>query len=333
MAKQVSLPPYTFGVELECFGVPATVVAWTLVQAGIPAVDAVHGIVGERHDREAAASARYDSTTWVVGSDGSVNGPHPLEIKSPVLKGPEGIATLRKALRTLTSLGLKTDHSTGLHVHVGVKNAPSDYAYTPKTSVELLKLWAKNEKEIEALVRKSRRAGQNGYCRPASERLKDLETRVTETPVYTCEAPPPNWRQYRDVDWETYRLYGYGEHRWASDGRKHMLPEPKALSTMTLDALGLMSNHYDAVSLASLRKYGTIEIRLHHGSLDDCEVTNWVLFVLGQVDMARKIDRGQVNKGRGRKPGLFANLPLGLRSHFKKQAAKFEAEEYDGRRR
>lgn len=331
MAK-FELPPYTFGVEIECFGVPTAVVAWALKQAKIQAVDlqAARGTVAatERAEWDEAASSRYNSQTWVIGSDCSVRGVHPMEIKSPILKGMAGIKTLRKVLRTLTGLGVQVNDTTGLHVHVGVAAAEGKYAYKARTAVELLKLWSKNEKEIEKLVHKSRRESRNGYCRPASARLAVLERNLPAEPEVTCEAPPSGFARWPEFDRANYITRGFGSYRWTRDGRYHQTPEPLSLDTLPLNRIGEHGDHYDAVSISSLLKYGTIEFRLHHGSVDALEVTSWVMFVVNQVDRARKVADGEVNMGRGRKPGIFMGLPMNIRTHFKNHAKKLEEMPY-----
>jgi len=328
MAK-FELPPYTFGVEIECFGVPTAVVAWTLNQAKIPAVD-LHMRrdsvpSAERALYDEAANGRYTGQTWIIGSDSSVRGVNPMEIKSPILKGMEGIKTLRKVCRLLTGLGIQVNETTGLHVHVGVKGAEGKYAYKATTAVELLKLWTKNEKQIEALIHKSRRQSRNGFCKPASTRLPELLRRIPTEPEIGCEAPPQGYHTWPEYDRANYVLRGHGGYLWARDNRYHASPEPISLATMSLTKLGEYGDHYDAVSLASLLKYGTIEFRLHHGSVDAAEVTSWAMLVVNMVERARKQTEGEVNTGRGRKPGIFCGLPLNLRGHFKAKAKALEA--------
>jgi hypothetical protein len=59
---------------------------------------------------------------WKAEADGSIDnghGGHKCEIVSPVLRGPEGLAQVAAAVRTLEAKGHRVNASTGVHIHVG----------------------------------------------------------------------------------------------------------------------------------------------------------------------------------------------------------------------
>lgn len=74
----------------------------------------------------------------------------------------------------------------------------------------------------------------------------------------------------------TKQSYVYGPSKWDRDGRflgySHRPPE-------TFAEWRQASSHYDAISLDRLNEYKTIEVRLHEGTTDMTEVTNWVTFL------------------------------------------------------
>jgi hypothetical protein len=320
--------PYTFGVEIECFGVPVPVVVWAFRKAGLTAVDTMSPGVARDEDWNRAARGQYDDRCWVIGGDGSIRGAHPMEIKSPILKGQEGIKALRTAVRVLNKIGCKVNNSTGLHVHVGVKNADTEHRHTPATVLEVLKRYDTHLSTIEGFIHADRRGGANQFCQP----IKAVVT--TMAPVVDASVERVMFNGY---DLTGYRL----AHNWneMSAAQKHdwiqynIGPVPRGTSrhtsgAATLDTIHQYGNHYDAVSIYSLGKYGTIEFRQHHGSMDAAEVCAWVMFVVNHVEQARlAVVRRQaiVSETRGRKPSLFTGLPSGVRKHLEARLAASRA--------
>lgn len=329
--KSTVLPPYTFGIEIECHGVPAAVVAWDLRRAGIRVCDT---LTSGDYDQDRTGDDRwtgYDNERWTVGSDGSVRGRFPLEIKSPILSGEKGLKTVRKVLGRLRKLGLAVNESCGLHVHVGAKNTPAG-ELTPRAVLEVLKRYHKHQTQIERLLDHGRRQDNNGFCKPVGPRIASVEGLIarSETPNLLPESPPSNWATMSAHQRAHWGLYGSGAFMWTSERnharrRNHEFPEPTIDGEVKigLDDIALCAEHYDAVSLESLRKYGTIEFRQHHGSLNGPEVASWIRFVVNHVEMARKTAAGEVNRGRGRRPGIFHGLPTNVRGHFAKRVRTY----------
>lgn len=100
----------TFGIEVECF-VPRGCMRVGPRHAGIE-------IGGEW------------PAGWKAESDGSLNsampGYMPVEIVSPILKGADGIAHIRKVGEILARLDARVNTTCGFHVHVGAKSAAGD---------------------------------------------------------------------------------------------------------------------------------------------------------------------------------------------------------------
>lgn len=330
--KQIASLPYTFGVELECLGIHPAVVAFVLDKAGITAFDTIHASTGTEAQRNAAARGRYTDAAlaqaWTIGADGSIRGNHPMEIKSPILQGMAGFVTLRKVLRALTAAGVQVNESTGLHVHVGVKGySDPKYNFTARGGLEVLRRWVSNEGEIVKFIPTQRRT--NRYCASPRNRLQTFEQQFRPR-LYGPEKPPPGYlsattEDQRRRNLDHWNMYGYGPFIWNSDGRAHEWPEHELNpDTIGFSHLANQTEHYDAVSLASYNKYGTIEFRLHQGSVNPDEVLNWTMFVINHVEQSRKVACGEVTQGRGRPASsLFGGLPNGVRKHFETQARKW----------
>ena len=102
-----------FGIEIETVGLSRTKLA-----------EAIHSVVGGtisndyRDVRITTASGR----TWKVVPDGSLSGgENSGEIVSPVL-GYDDIEELQNIIRAVRTAGARTDHSTGIHIHVGAES-------------------------------------------------------------------------------------------------------------------------------------------------------------------------------------------------------------------
>jgi hypothetical protein len=316
--------PYTFGVEIECFGVPVPVVAWAFRKAGIAHADTMSPNVARDENWNRAARGQYDEHCWVIGGDGSIRGAHPMEIKSPILKGQDGLKTLRKVIRLLKKVGCQVNSSTGLHVHVGVKNAPAEHRHTPATVLEVLKRYDTHLSTIEGFIHANRRGTANQFCQPIKAvvtSMGPLCDASVERVMYngydlTGFRLAPNWNDLSVAQKNEWVHYNIG-------------PVPRGPSrhlsgSASMDTLHAYGNHYDAVSIAALGKYGTIEFRQHHGSMDASEVCSWVLFVINHVEQARlavvKRTAATVER-RGRKPSLYTGLPSGVRKHFEARLA------------
>ena len=139
-----------FGIEIETVGLSRTKLA-----------EAIHSVVGGtvsndyRDVRITTASGR----TWKVVPDGSLSGgENSGEIVSPVL-GYDDIEELQNIIRAVRTAGARTDHSTGIHIHVGAER------FDAKSVVNLVKLVHKQERLLEhALGVSEQRLAR--YCRP-----------------------------------------------------------------------------------------------------------------------------------------------------------------------
>jgi hypothetical protein len=201
--------------------------------------------------------AEYDDRTWIIGTDGSVTGTNAMEIKSPILKGIEGFRTIRTFSKTL--LGLDVDRkptvnrSCGLHVHIGIANA--ERKFLADEVLMIMERYSSLKPEIDRLLARSRRSGEDSdYCTDFDSSIENVRDLIERMPGTQRRQP-----------------MGQGN----------------------LDQLANCAEHYDAVSIQSLDKYGTIEFRQHQGTLSGEKITNWIRFLLTHVDVSRYL----VSKG------------------------------------
>jgi hypothetical protein len=107
--------------------------------------------------------------------DGSLSGgENSGEIVSPVL-GYDDIEELQNIIRAVRTAGARTDHSTGIHIHV------DGARFDAKSVVNLVKLVHKQERLLEhALGVSEQRLAR--YCRPIEARfIERLEARRPKT--------------------------------------------------------------------------------------------------------------------------------------------------------
>jgi hypothetical protein len=269
-----SLPDYTFGCEIECFGPTSQYeIRDALVNAGLRAMresDRGYGV--------------YDNEIWAVGSDCSIDAPgsaRAFEIKSPILKGIEGLRAIRKACAVFRGLNLNVNKTCGLHVHVGIKNAANQFQVDE--ILEILRRYNDHKSKIDLLLAKSRRSGENEFCVDVDEAIESIEAAIEDNGDYLS----------------LNDLSGYGEH-------------------------------YDAVSVEALSKYGTLEFRQHHGTVSGKKITNWIKFLLNHVEMARKIVKAKKTpaKKAWKPDDIFNGQPKAVRKHFMEQAKRINGESF-----
>jgi len=136
----------SFGCEFELLGPE------TLVQNGSLRIGPYHHGI----------QVPFLPTGWTAERDGSIRskpGFTPVEVVSPVLRGPEGLAQVAEVLRILTERGFRTAGVTaGCHIHVGFRRDwPADVL------ARLVSIVAYCEKGLYAITgTKSRERGI--YC-------------------------------------------------------------------------------------------------------------------------------------------------------------------------
>jgi len=143
----------TYGVEIEFYAkLDRFHVSILLNRAGVDCRD-------ERYNHE---TTRY----WKIVTDGSLRRHCPagyfgMELVSPILKGANGLAQIRKVCEVINrhEVGLKITKACGLHVHHGAEG------FRTRQFNNLLRMYKYYEDELDSLVAPSRRKNRNHqYC-------------------------------------------------------------------------------------------------------------------------------------------------------------------------
>lgn len=161
------LPDYTFGVEIECFGIQPDAVALALHYSGfkVAGYELTDGILKFIKGVKRANNRIH----WDIGNDSSVEPDYGstydyddhagLEIRSPILRGKKGLEELAAVCEILEKLGLTTNDSCGLHVHIGLRN--SKKRFTVKQAARIVSSYQDNLDTISKWLKADRRCPAN----------------------------------------------------------------------------------------------------------------------------------------------------------------------------
>lgn len=170
------------------------------------------------------AGIRRWNFTQRLGWDGSE-----LELRTPILRGDDGMKKLELVMDTLDSAGCYTTSEDGMHVH---HDAP-EFINNIDLCIKLVKTWKNNQHIIYQFVDPERTRGYDG---------DDYDDYDEEYGHWAC----PEWSEKQIAEME----------------RGRYIP-------------GWSRND---LNLMSLPEHGSIEIRLHEGTLDFPEAESWILF-------------------------------------------------------
>lgn len=168
----------TFGVEIECYNVLRSCLINEVSQRSVSIQSEGYNHTDNNH-------------YYKIVSDGSIQGNDGQEVVSPILKGKDGLNSLKNVCDSLNAVGAKVNRSTGLHVHFDASKI-SDVHF-----VNIFKNYQKLESVIDSFMPNSRRANNNGYC--ASLIGLDYDTCETKSDVIRL-----NRTRYRKVNAESY---------------------------------------------------------------------------------------------------------------------------------
>lgn len=150
----------TFGVEMEFF-----LKQGTRMEAVRKVIRAVQNkgvdVVWENYTHRTTRHWKlvYDASVAYEG----------LEIVSPILKGREGLAELKKVTEALDEVGAKINRSCGLHIH----HDASDF--TLKSFKNIYGMYARFEDTIDSMLAPSRRRSNNRMCKSPRTNLEQLK--------------------------------------------------------------------------------------------------------------------------------------------------------------
>lgn len=179
----------TFGLEIE-FGSKADKyeVARILTEAGIETQE-----MGYTHQTTSFWKIVYDSTVQVPGR-------HNMELVSPILKGAEGLAEIRKVCDVLngSEIDAKVNTTCGLHVHHGGEG------FNDQKMANLINLYKHHETELDSMVAPSRRGNSNRWMQSLEgKEAKDLSRRGSDESAL----------RYHKVNLQSFHRHGTVEIR------------------------------------------------------------------------------------------------------------------------
>lgn len=224
------------------------------------------------------------------------------EINTAPARGEAFAENLRAICDLLDAGGAKIDRRCGLHVHVNVGGIPGATRNLTEREgligwrrlLNVALLWARVEKSILGMVADSRLT--NDYCQPLEGHFVNIVARhardrgidcPTGDAVAACYAA----EQFTEEDARTVietGLYGYvgsGARTSKAPGVKH--------------AFWKNSCRTGALNLHSVFFHGTVEFRVHHGSLNYDKILNWSGLVAGLVHFAVTHSAQEIGALRG----------------------------------
>lgn len=136
----------TFGVEIESYHYTRQ----SLIDAGT-----ANGlqVCSEGYNH------RDNKSYFKIVSDASLDGDNTNEVVSPILKGNNGLNSLKAVCDALASVDAKVNRSCGLHVHIGAEKISDDHY------VRIVRNYQKLERVIDSFMPVSRRGNNGYYCR------------------------------------------------------------------------------------------------------------------------------------------------------------------------
>lgn len=260
--------PQTYGFEIECYG---------LTPAQIKnAIESVSGLVYQSPEQSwntgsndtnrriygYMESKRVPLRTveagtgnlWIAATDGSLHNADKYnglahEIISPVMVGMDGLKTVKKVMKALSTAGAKVDKTCGLHVTMGVENVSARFRRmgTQKKAACLLNL-------IEAY-----NYFQDGAFSELCSPSRNPRASVASTYARDVRIP-------MESNYGTATKYTVKDFCDFNDGLRR----------------GRIHNLFDgvgrgAVNMAHFWDAGVVEFRQHQGTLDGDKIMNWAL--------------------------------------------------------
>lgn len=135
----------TFGIEIEAYNFTRD----SLIREGRANGVAVRSEHYNHDDGHAYYKMVYDS---------SIRGENSNEVVSPILKGRNGLDSLKALCNALNSIGAKVNRSCGLHVHIGAANMTDEHF------CRLVRNYQNIELAIDSFMPQSRKGNNNEYC-------------------------------------------------------------------------------------------------------------------------------------------------------------------------
>jgi len=245
-----------FGVEIEFYATIPREEVQTMLQAN-------------NVDARVVYYTNKTTQHWKILRDGSLDikaGEFGMELVSPILSGRKGLTEVQRCLTTLQEIGVRTDSSTGLHVHISPLR--EDWKLKELRSVVLAIL--QSEQVLDKQLPVTRR-GDNclssksnwKICQHYLDQVNSCSS-VEELIRYVCPASEESPTREESV----------------------MIIEPgingnsQVTAQSNVTRLPDASSRYYKLNLESLLSHATIEFRAMEATTCDKTVTKWICTLL-----------------------------------------------------
>jgi hypothetical protein len=170
-----------------------------------------------------------------------------VEVVSPPASGDKFLEVINKICSSLANDNAEINTDCGLHCHIEAKDL------TWYDIRKVIKVYAKIENELYSLIAKSRR--NNQYCHQCGEDyLQDLNN--------SCK-PKDNKKTLMKNIWDETSTKNFKERKYGPNNAR-----------------------YHGLNLQSWLFRGTIEFRMHQGTINASKIINWGLLLASIIDFA-----------------------------------------------
>jgi hypothetical protein len=229
-------------------------------------------------------SYREVAERWHAGvtTDGSIRnepGTHNVEHCTSPARGESFIAQLHDTCEVLHLQGAAVNKSCGTHVHIDARD------FTTPRILGFARLYARLEKTLYAMVSKARRTNQ--YSAPWGEALTS-EHSTSEGRCSAMDEEQPLTAREKALDIATY----------GSEDQAKRCKERKYKD----------SSRYHGVNFNALACHGTIEFRLHHGTVNETKIAMWAAVCSAIVEFAATHTEEEIKALRGTPAEILAKV-------------------------
>lgn len=198
-------------------------------------------------------------------------GDHRVELATAPARGDELESTVREMCAALKEAGAYVNRSCGLHVHVDARDL------TPAQVLTVARLYARVESRLYKLVARSRAQGTFSAAWGSA---------LVEGLVSDESAPLVARRDALDVN-------TYGSVSQAASCRRSRYKD---------------GSRYHGLNFNSLDLYGTLEFRLHHGTVNAAKILGWAAVCSAIVNYARTHTEAEAMAVRGTPAELLEKM-------------------------
>lgn len=194
----------TFGVEMETYNVNREQIQQIALQNGLP-------IEYQEYNHHDSHSVFKFVTDGSIENARGYSDDTCIECVTPVLKGRNGLASLKKACATLNAAGAKVNKTTGLHVHIGAKDLSGEQYASVFQNYQMMELL------IDSFMAESRRANNGFYCK--SLRGKYLSSCHTQEAVKIALGCS-RYFKVNPCSWSRHQTIEFRQHQGSTDFEK-----------------------------------------------------------------------------------------------------------------